>query len=89
MLIVTEHARQRLKGMLVANADDPQVCLRLVLRSPTRLGLVLDEAMEGDQVVEHEGLRVMLVDHEISVSLDGGILDVESTADSERLSLSI
>ena len=75
MLIVTEHARQRLKGMLVANADDPQVCLRLVL--------VLDEAMEGDQVVEHEGLRVMLVDHEISTSLDGGILDVE------RLSLSI
>lgn len=89
MLIVTDSARELLRSILVANTDDSLVCLRLVLRSTTQLELLLDEPAEGDQVVEHEGHKVMVVDHQIASSLDGGTLDVETAGDGERLFLAM
>jgi iron-sulfur cluster assembly protein len=51
------------------------------------LGLVLDRAQEGDQVVEHNGKRVLMVDQSIGDLLDGVTLDVVETPDGRRLTI--
>jgi Fe-S cluster assembly iron-binding protein IscA len=51
------------------------------------LGLVLDRAQEGDQIVEHNGKRVLMVDQSIGDLLDGVTLDVVETPDGRRLTI--
>lgn len=51
------------------------------------LGLVLDHAQEGDQVVEHNGRTVLMVDQSIGDLLDGVTLDVVETPDGRRLTI--
>ena len=60
MLAVTERAKEELKRMLSAKADNPQAGLRLTPSSPNKFALGIDTEMSGDQVVMHEGLKVLL-----------------------------
>jgi hypothetical protein len=50
--------------------------------------LILDEEGEGDQVVEHEESKVLLLAREVSTLLDGCTLGVHEDAEGRRLSLS-
>ena len=66
MLTVTETAKQLLKETLLAHSDDPEAGLRLSMKPPGQLGIMLDSEAEGDQVVEHEGAKVLLVASELA-----------------------
>jgi len=85
MLTVTDIAKQHLKATLLAHTDDPEIGLRLELKPPGQLGLVLDREVEGDQIVEHEGSKVLLVRDELAPFVDGITLDVRETADGPKL----
>ena len=85
MLTVTESAKQLLKEMLTARSDDPEAGLRLLLKPPGQFGIVLDREAEGDQVVEHEGAKVLLVASELVPVVEGVTLDVQDTPDGPQL----
>ena len=51
------------------------------------LGLVLDHPQEGDEIVEHNGKKVLMVDQSIGNLLDGVTLDVVETPDGRRLTI--
>ncbi len=61
-----------------ANADTGQV----------QLDLMLDRPQEGDQVVEHNGQKVLVVDESTADLLEGVTLDAVDTPDGRRLSIS-
>lgn len=85
MISVTERAKQELKKILLDHVDDPQAGLRLAAGDSGQLGLGIDVEMPDDQVVEHEGSKVLLVETGLAVSLEGLILDVEDTAEGPKL----
>ena len=87
MLTVTEAARNRLRDTLLANTDNPEDCLRLMIKPPGQMGLVLDKVSPSDGVVEHEGLTILAMSQEISDMLEGAKLDVEETPDGGKLKL--
>lgn len=88
MVTVTENAKQQLKETLLANRDDPETSLRLSIKTPGQFGLALDKEHEGDQVVEHEGVKVLLVGLEIVEQLQGATLDVGDTPEGTKLVIS-
>ena len=81
MLVVTEGAKNELKKILYEKVDHPLAGIRLLSGAqPDNFGLSIDIEVPGDQVVEHDGCKVLLIDGELSERLDGDILDVEDTA---------
>jgi Fe-S cluster assembly iron-binding protein IscA len=85
MLTVTESAKQLLKETLLAHSDDPEVGLRLSMKPPGQLGITLDSEAEGDQVVKHEGAKVLLVAPELAPAVDKMTLDVQDSPDGPKL----
>ena len=53
-----------------------------------QLGLVLGKEGYGDQVVEHEGAKVLLVAPELAPVVDGVTLEVQDTPDGPKLVVS-
>lgn len=88
MLTVTAHAAEELKAVAEAEGTEPDQVLRLVPAGSGMLTLVLDTIREGDQVVEHEGGKVLLVGAELADAVDGLMLDAEHTAEGCRLVIS-
>ena len=88
MLTVTESAKQLLKEALTAHSDDPEVALRLSFNLPGEFGIVLDREAEGDQVVEHEDTKVLLVASELAPVVEGVTLDVQDTPEGPKLTMS-
>jgi Fe-S cluster assembly iron-binding protein IscA len=85
MLAVTESAKGLLKEILTAHSDDPEMGVRLVLDPQKKLGLVLGKEEPGDQVVEHQGSKVLLVASDLAPALEEVTLDVEDTDDGPKL----
>lgn len=85
MLTVTENAKQELKSILLARADEPEKVLRLKLKEPAQVGLVLDEEREGDHVIEQDGFKLLLVGNDVAESFKGITIDVRDTADNPKL----
>jgi Fe-S cluster assembly iron-binding protein IscA len=88
VITVTDKAKKTLKELLLSNNDDPKTSLRLVAKSFGRFGLALDREEEGDQVVEQEGTKVLLIGHELVNIADGKTLDVQDTPNCPKLSIS-
>ena len=89
MVIVTEGAKQELGRMLAsANIDDPEVGLRLVVSATREFSLTLDKKYEDDQVVEHEGAKVLLVAQQLSQAVEGITVDCKETSEGTRLTIS-
>ena len=94
MVKVTEQAKQALDDLrseAVARLPEEaktgrEPSLRLIVQG-TQAGLALDYPQENDQIVEHDGHPVLLVDSELSQILDGATVDVTSTPEGERLTL--
>lgn len=64
MLKVADDAKKYLKKALHAYTDDPEIGLRLLVGAPGKIRLRLDKERSGDQVVEYEGFKVLLVGQE-------------------------
>ena len=62
MITVTESAKKELQNILSANVDNPQARLRLTTDNQGQLGLGIDVEQAGDQVVEHEDSKVLVVE---------------------------
>jgi Fe-S cluster assembly iron-binding protein IscA len=77
MLNVTEQARDELKKLLNDKVDWPGARLRLMDRGQGRLGLGVDIESPGDIVLEHDGVRLLLVDSGLASRLEDVTLDVE------------
>ena len=85
MIEVTESARQELKRILSSNVDNSYARLRLIARGQGHLGFGIDVELPGDEVVEHEGSGLLLVEHELATSLKGITIDVDDTAEGPQL----
>ena len=80
MVHVTERARETFKNKLEQLTDRPGVMLRIG-RTDSGLGVFSDTPNDDDQVIEHEGRAVLLIDHEISEKLADRTIDVDERAD--------
>lgn len=87
MLIVTERAKEELRVVLSDSVDEPGMSLRLVASGRGQFGLVPDVEQEGDQVVAHEGINVLLIDEEVSAVLESAMIDCRETPEGPRLVL--
>lgn len=87
MLTVTAQAAEELKTMAQAEATEPEEALRLVPAGSGQLALVMDTTKEGDQVVEHEGVNVLLIGVELADAVDGLVLDCKDTPEGRRLNI--
>jgi Fe-S cluster assembly iron-binding protein IscA len=85
MINVTEGARQELSRILLSTVDMPQARLRLFPREQGELGLGIDIEMPGDELVEHEGSAVLVVEKSLASNLQGVTLDVDTTPDGAEL----
>ena len=85
MATVTESAKGLLKEILTAHSDDPEMGVRLALDPQGQLGIALGKEEPGDQVVEHQESKVLLVASELAPALEEVTLDVEDTADGPKL----
>jgi Fe-S cluster assembly iron-binding protein IscA len=83
MVTVTPQAAGKLMEQLQAAETEPGTSFRLV-NSPSeagsRLQLVLDQEKKGDQVVESKGVKVLLLDPEVTELLDGQTISFEETS---------
>lgn len=85
MLTVTESAKQILKETLQEHSDDPETSIRLSVQEGGQFGIKLDSESEGDQVVEHDGAKVLLVASGLSNVLEGRTMDVHDTEEGPKL----
>ena len=85
MISVTEHAKQVLKTILIDAEADPEEGLRLLPSPSGEFVLTLDSELPGDQVVEYEGFKVLLVGIEYFRILNGKTVDCQDTKDGKVL----
>jgi Fe-S cluster assembly iron-binding protein IscA len=88
MLTITEGAKQLLRETLRENSQDPETGIRLSVKKGGNFGIVLDTEAEGDQVVKHNGAKVLLVSSELATTLKEARLDVHDTDEGPKLFLS-
>jgi len=90
MLTVTALAAEKLKEAIQAQTTDPEVGIRLVPSSsrPNQLDMKLDKEQEGDQVVESEGVKILLLSSEMARVLEGMVIDCQETPQGVRFSIS-
>jgi len=87
MLNVSQQAVDVLAETLENSDAGDQQGLRLARTPAGEYGLAVDEQREGDQVVRREDRPVLLVDQEVSASLDGATLEVVELPEGRRLTL--
>ena len=71
MIGATELAKQELKRVLNAKTDKAEACLRLKVNDQGKLALAIDIEREGDQALEHEGSKLLLVERDLADTLQG------------------
>jgi Fe-S cluster assembly iron-binding protein IscA len=81
MLTLTALAAKKLKEAVQAQTTEPEVCIRLIPSpsEPNQLEMRLDKERQGDQVVESEGEKVLLLSPELGQVLDEMIIDCQET----------
>lgn len=87
MLMVTENAKRHLKRLLVKNASDPNLGIRLKVGKGFQIGVLLDHEADDDYVVEHEGAKVLMVRADLFPLVDGATLDTENNGAVTRLAI--
>jgi Fe-S cluster assembly iron-binding protein IscA len=83
MIQVTERARETFKTRLEDLIERPDVMLRIG-RTDAGLGVFPDTLKDDDQIIEHDGRAVLLIDQEVSETLADTTIDVEEHADGAR-----
>jgi Fe-S cluster assembly iron-binding protein IscA len=86
MLNVTEKAAAALGTSLQDATQKEEETFRLH-RSGDGLGLAIDQERDGDQVVEHDKRKVLVIEQAIANELDGAQLDAVETPEGRRLVL--
>ncbi|MFC1875285.1 hypothetical protein ACFLY3_03980 [Chloroflexota bacterium] len=87
---VTAPAAEKLKEALLSKTTDPEVGFRLIpspLKS-NQLKMTLDTAKEGDQVMEKDGVKILILSPEVVAALEGMAMDYQETAEGGGFSIS-
>lgn len=84
---ITEAAARHLKEAMAARATQPNQRLRLVAAPGAQVGLVLDEAREGDEIIEVDGDPILVLKGTMVPLLKGLTLDYLNTPEGPRLTL--
>ena len=87
---MTATATEKLLEALQELTEDPELATRIIVSpsTPDRLEFILDKESEGDHVVESEGgIKVLLVEHDIALALDGIVLDYQETPEGEGFTM--
>lgn len=79
VITVTEDAKKVLKTVLITAEAGPDEGLRLLPTPDGKFVLAIDTELSGDQVVEYEGFRVLLVGIEYHRDLEGRTVDCQYT----------
>ena len=85
MIEITDAAKAELKRILSENSQDSSELLRLTAGPEGSLGLIIDKATEGDNIFEHEGIRVLAIEAELAGMMHGVSMDVEDTDEGPML----
>ena len=89
MITVTESAKHTLgRALALTGVKDLEIGFRLSAIAPGEYNLVPDSEREGDQVVEHEGRKVLLIGDDVYGALDGKTIDRDESAREPRLVIS-
>ena len=80
MIQVSEKAREIFKNRLEDLTERPGVMLRIG-RTDSGLGIFPDTLKDDDQIIEHDGRAVLLINQEVSETLADTTIDVEEHAD--------
>ncbi|MFQ5821562.1 MAG: hypothetical protein ACE5I5_16385 [Candidatus Heimdallarchaeota archaeon] len=92
MLTVTAAAKEKLTELLQERTTNPEEAMRVISSpsNPKQLAFVLDKEKEGDQVVEsEEGRKVLLIGSDLARSLKGMVIDHQETAEGASFSISM
>jgi Fe-S cluster assembly iron-binding protein IscA len=87
MVHVTDRARAQLKAAADRILDESERRLRLGPTRDGKLGVYPDRAQEGDQVVEHDGVAVLLIGRDLAQALAGRMIDFEERDSEARFTL--
>lgn len=87
-LTVTDQAAAALSQYLESQAREEEQVLRLIADGEGNHRFTLDTPNPGDQVVEHNGEAVMVIEPEISEDLADNVLDLKETSSGISLTLS-
>ncbi len=85
MITVTEDAKKVLKNILLTKVDNYFACLRLTSPGDGDLGIGIDVEQPGDEAVEYEGAKLLLVERELAAKLGDVTLDADDTPDGPEL----
>lgn len=90
MVVVTECAKEELGKILESsNVEKRDVALRLTVgANPEQIALVLSPEMEGDEVTQLNGKKVLLVGEDIADALKELTLDCRETSKGRHLIVS-
>lgn len=70
MFAVNRPAKEELKRILSDQADNPQTVVRLIPGRLGEFGFKMDAETADDHIIEHEGSKVLLVNHELADTLE-------------------
>ena len=87
-LTITEPAIYALKQVLESLEHEHDQALRLSMDSNNAVILSLDTVRPGDNAVNHEGMPVLLVDHEMPLGLRGKTMDVSESYEGTQIVVS-
>lgn len=85
MVLVTERAKEELKRILIEHTDSPKVCLRVSHNEQGLLRLSVDEEKPDDETVEHEGVKLLIIEEKLSDLLQGLTIDTQETPEGVKL----
>ena len=78
MIDVTERAKDFLV-LIAENATVAETALRLAYSGPNELTLTFDKEKPGDHIVEHNEVKVLLIDNVLSQQMTGSIVDIDES----------
>lgn len=88
MIYVTKEAKQELKNILPAGESSPETYLRIRDRGQGTLGLDTDMMRPDDQVVEYDGVVLLIAEPRFASDNDNVSLDAYETSHEHRLVIS-
>jgi Fe-S cluster assembly iron-binding protein IscA len=91
MVTVTITAKEKFKEALQTKTTDPEIAMRIILSpsKPNHLQLVLDKEKKGDQVVEtEEGRKVLLIGADLVSALGEMVIDYQETPEGTGFTIS-
>ena len=85
MIGITERAKRELRKLLLDKSDMPQARLRLMSSAQGELGIGLDIEYPGDEIIEYQGYRLLVIEQALASSLGRITLDVDDTPQGPQL----